>query len=201
MAKILITGKSGFIGQNLCAQLAADYKIYAPVSSELDLLDETKTEKYIKENSFDIIIHTATWNATVVSPKDTSKVLKNNLRMFFNIARMNKFYGKMLYLGSGAEFNSRYYISMMKEEYFDSHIPEDDYGLSKYIMSKYAFGSENIYNLRLFGVFGKYEDWRIRFISNACCKAVFDMPITIKQNRIMDYLYIDDFVKIIRWFI
>ena len=68
-------------------------------------------------------------------------------------------------------------------------------------MNKHALASNNIYNLRLFGLFGKYDDWRYRFISNACCKAIFDMPISMRQNARFDYLYIDDLVKIVKWII
>jgi GDP-L-fucose synthase len=80
-------------------------------------------------------------------------------------------------------------------------VPVDDYGFSKYIMAKYSASFDKIYNLRLFGVFGKYEDWEIRFVSNACCKAVWDLPITMRQNVYVDYLYIDDLVRITEWFI
>lgn len=199
--KIFITGGTGFIGRNLKEQLDAKYKVFAPTSGELNLLDENAVAEYIKKNNFDMVIHSATWNATKNSPKDTTKVLENNLRMFFNIARCSDFYGKMIYFGSGAEYDRRHWIPKMRENYFDSNVPVDDYGFSKYIMRKYAEKSKNIYNLCLFGVFGKYEDWEIRFISNACCKAVWDMPITIKQNVYFDYLYIDDLVKITEWFI
>ena len=33
------------------------------------------------------------------------------------------------------------------------------------------------------------------------CKAVFDLPLTIKQNRRFDYVYIDDLVAVIDYFI
>ena len=36
--------------------------------------------------------------------------------------------------------------------------------------------------LRLFGVFGKYEAWDVRFISNACARVVQGLPIVIRQN-------------------
>lgn len=68
-------------------------------------------------------------------------------------------------------------------------------------MTKYTLLSSNIYNLRLFGVFGKYDDWRTRFIPNACCNAVLGLPIRINQNKHFDFLYIDDLVKIVKWFI
>ncbi len=33
------------------------------------------------------------------------------------------------------------------------------------------------------------------------CKAVFDIPLTMKQNRRFDYVYIDDLVAVIDYFI
>jgi GDP-L-fucose synthase len=198
--KVFITGGSGFIGRNLKEQLANKYRIFAPSSNELNLLDGDAVNDYLKKNKFDVVIHSATWNATKNSSKDTTRVLENNLRMFFNMTRGTSHYGKMLYFGSGAEYDRRNWIPRMKEEYFDIHVPADDYGFSKYIIAKYAANTIKIFNLRLFGVFGKYEDWEIRFISNACCKAAWDMPITIRQNVAFDYLYVDDLVKITEWF-
>jgi len=58
-----------------------------------------------------------------------------------------------------------------------------------------------VIELRIFGIFGKYEDYAIRFISNAICKTLYDLPITIKQNRKFDYIYIDDLMPILDHFI
>ena len=89
----------------------------------------------------------------------------------------------------------------MKETDFDKNVPQDQYGFSKYIMTKYAQANEGVRNLRLFGVFGKYEDFRYRFISNTCCRAVINMPIIINQNTHFDYLHIDDLARVVKWFI
>jgi GDP-L-fucose synthase len=199
--KIFITGGSGYIGRNLCEQLHPKYSIYAPNSLELNLLDEVAVLAYLQQNQFDEVIHSATWNATKTSTKNTNLVLSNNLRMFFNLVRGSKFYKKMIYYGSGAEFDRNNWIPKMKEEYFDSFVPTDQYGFSKYIINKYTERAENIFNLRLFGVFGKYEDYQIRFISQTCCRAIYDLPITINQNVNFDYTYIDDVVEITDWFI
>jgi UDP-glucose 4-epimerase len=198
---VLITGGTGFIGRNLTEQLKNRFTISAPTSSELNLLDADAVRAYFDRNAFDVVIHAATWNATANSPKDVSKVLENNLRMFFNLVRCEGLYGKLIHFGSGAEYDRSHWIPKMKEDYFDTYVPADDYGLSKYIIAKYAASHPKIYNLRLFGVFGKYEDWEIRFISNACCKVAWDLPITIRQNVFFDYLYIDDLVRITEWFI
>ena len=50
-------------------------------------------------------------------------------------------------------------------------------------------------------MFGKYEDYAIRFISNVICKTIFDLPITIKQNRKFDYIYVDDLMQVLEFFI
>ncbi len=42
----------------------------------------------------------------------------------------------------------------MPENYFDTHVPKDQYGFSKYIMAKYSEKLEGIVDLRVFGCFG-----------------------------------------------
>jgi len=200
--KIFITETSGFIARSLFEQLNIEYNVLSLRRKELDLLDSLKVFDYIKSNQFDVIIHTATYDAAQkYSTKDPSKVLENNLKMFFNIVRCKDYFDKMIYFGSGADFSREYWIPKMKEDYFDQHVPTDQYGFSKYIMTKYTQLNSNIYNLRLFGVFGKYDDWRYRFISNACCKAVLNLPIVINQNKVFDFLYVEDLIKIVKWFI
>jgi len=200
--KILITGGAGFIARNLSEQLHGEYDIVSPNSKELNLLDSLKVFNYLKSGNFDVIIHTATYDAAPKhSIKDPSKVLENNLKMFFNITRCKDYFGKMIYFGSGAEFSRENWIPKMREDYFDQYIPIDQYGFSKYVMTKYTQLSSNIYNLRLFGVFGKYDDWRARFISNVCCQVALGLPIKINQNVFFDFIYISDLSRIVKWFI
>lgn len=201
MKKVLITGASGFIGKNLVDSLKEDYYVLAPGHKELDLLDATAVEEYLKEVKPDIVIHSAV-QGTLGLPKEyEDMVLKNNLQMFFHLKRCNQYYGKMYYLGSGAEYGKDGYIPLMKEEYFDTIVPGDDYGLSKYIMAQSIEPDGNIYDLRLFGVFGPYENYNYRFISNSICKALENRDIVIHRNVFFDYLYIKDLCNIMRWFL
>lgn len=197
---ILITGGSGFIGRNLVEHLTKKHKVFAPIHKELELLDEKTVKDYFKGHKFDIVIHSAI-RPGHRNAKDPSNQLYNNLRMFFNIIRNEKAFGKMIFLSSGAVYDASKILSKVKESDFDAYVPIDEYGFSKYIIAKHIERLADVIELRIFGIFGKYEDYAIRFISNAICKVLFDLPITIKQNRKFDYLFIDDLIPVIDYFI
>lgn len=199
--KILLTGSTGFIGRNLKEKWLDKYNIYCPERSELNLLDTEAVQNYLKKEKFDIVIHTANTNGFRKMGIKEHDILSNNLKMFFNLERCKFYYNRMYYFGSGAEYCMQHYIPNMDEEYFDTYIPKDSYGFSKYIMSKTCDKNSNIYDLRLFGVYGKYEEWERRFISNAICRALKGKNITIQKNIYFDYLWIDDLCKIMEWFV
>jgi len=199
--RILITGGSGFIGRNVIEQLGYEYNFVAPSHKELDILNFNKVEEFFKKNrDFDIVIHTAICGGNRRVP-DSANILNLNLRMFFNIVRCKKYWNKIIYLGSGIEFGKEEPIKLIREADFDKRIPQDNFGFYKYICAKYIENSRSILNLRLFGVWGKYEDYSIRFISNAICKVIFGLPITINQNVFYDYIHVNDFIKILNYFI
>lgn len=197
---ILITGGGGFIGRNLVEYLSKKHKIFAPTHKELELLDEKAVKDYFRDRKFDVVIHGAVRPAHR-NAKDHSNQLYNNLRIFFNVIRNSKAFGKMIFLSSGAVYDASQALSKVKEGDFGIRIPADEHGFSKYIIAKHIEKLDNVVELRIFGIFGKYEDYAIRFISNAICKAIFDLPITIKQNRKFDYLFIDDLLPVIDYFI
>lgn len=204
MKDILILGEGGFIGRNLkefLSEYKESYNISTPTIGELDISDEQAVKAYLQKQYFDVIIHAAVFNPRIENYAAASKELEKNLRMYFNFERYQQLFGKMLYFGSGAEFDKREEISSICEGDTGNGIPLNDYGFYKYIINRSIRYSKNIYNLRIFGLFGKYENWRKTFISGACCKALKGLPITIKQNVFFDYLYIDDFCRIIKWFI
>lgn len=199
--KILITGAGGFIGRNLCEGLRDKYEILSPTIDELNLCDEKHVEWYLQKNQVDIVIHTANYGARDSAHAQMIDVMHNGLRMFYNLERCNSMYGKMYYFGSGAEYDRNHYIPFMKEDYFGQNIPTDGYGFYKYVISKETEHSNNIYDLRLFGIYGKYEQWAYRFISSNICRALKGMPLTLSKNMYFDYIYINDLVKIMEWFI
>lgn len=198
--KILITGSTGYIGRNLVEKLGKKYTLYTPSHKELELLNTNAVEKFFKKNPIDVVIHCTVSGGSRKEEQEENAFYKN-VRMFFNIIRNKRYFGKMIFLGSGAEYDKSRPLITVNEEEFDKQVPGDEYGFSKYVRAKYIEQVEYITNLRIFGLFGKYEDHKLRFISNAICKNLFGLPITISQNVYFDYVYIDDFVKIVDYFI
>lgn len=196
MKRILITGGSGFVGRNLIEQLGNEYCLFAPRHKELDVLDTEALIEYVRKNKIDQIIHSA---IHVGMFNGYENIFLNDMLMFANIEKVSHEVEKVIYFGSGAEYDKSSDITMVREEQIGQRVPTSDYGLAKYLMNMIARRSNNIYNFRLFGIFGKYELWDIKFISNVICKTLYDLPITIRKECSFDYLYIDDLVKVVRW--
>jgi len=197
--RILITGGTGFIGRNLAGQYAGRHEVLAPARSELDLLDAEGVRAYLQRHQFDAIIHAATERANRALGSAPG-LFDRNCRMFFNLARNPQAFGRMLFLSSGAVYDRTHGKPKFSEEDFDAHVPADDYGFSKYVCAHAIDGMDRVYDLRLFGVFGPHEDWRVRFISNACCRVAWGLPVVIRQNAYFDYLDVDDLGRILECF-
>ncbi|MEK7618161.1 MAG: NAD(P)-dependent oxidoreductase [Patescibacteria group bacterium] len=200
MQKILLTGGRGFIGKNLLEKLSGKFNFVAPAHAELDLLDARKTSAYLKSEQFDIVIHAANIGGNR-SQIGLTGVFEVNKKMFLNLAENHGLYGRMIFLGSGAEYGKQEPIVKIKENNFGKILPGDEYGKAKYFASEYIVAHPNIVNLRCFGVFGKYEDYTMRFISNAICLSLAGQPIIVRQNAVFEYIYINDLAKIIAFFI
>lgn len=124
--------------------------------------------------------------------------------MFFNLEHNRDRFGRMVVLSSGAVYDTRASLVRVPEFRLGESIPEDEHGLSKYAIAKFLDSHEpnlggRIVELRLFGAFGRYEDYGVRFISNAICRALSKLPITLRQDRQFSYLYIDDLMPVVDW--
>ena len=93
--KIFITGGDGFIAKSLREAYNQKYDVTSLNRKGLELTDSSAVKEFLTKKQFDIIIHTANYDAAPeFTTKDKTKVLEQNLNMYFNIARCNKDFGK-----------------------------------------------------------------------------------------------------------
>lgn len=202
MKTVFITGGKGFIGRNLTEALnASGYNVLAPSSTELNLLDEKAVDAFMRRQAVDIIVHAANKGGGR-DTMDMHDIVHSNLRMFFNIVKHSDSVEKCIFFGSGAEYGKHKPIVMVDEDEAGAALPLDDYGFYKSVCSRYIEKRDsNMINLRIFACYGKYENYRYKFISNAIVKNLLGMPIHIRQNVLFDYVFVDDLVKMVQWVI
>lgn len=199
---ILITGAGphGVTGRRIKEFIATEFNILSPSSSELNLTDSKAVDKYFIDNKIDYVVHSA-----VVAPSrnhdttDKAKEIESNLRMYFNLARHSNELKKMFCLGSGAEFDKSQPIKNFREEDYLTRIPDDKYGFIKYIINNHAVKSQNIYNIRIFGVINPYEPPTRNVVSLICAKGACGQDIILNQDCMFSFIDIDDVSRFIKF--
>lgn len=201
MKNVAILGARGFVGKSLNKYLDGRYNVLPITRADFNLLDSDAVKSFLQKKKIDVVINCANQGGSRKTGYDSEKsdVIGNNLKMFFNIEKCLTKDMKLINFGSGAQYNKARDLIKVKEDEIGNVIPADDYGYSKYVMSKYINNckKENIYNPIIFGLYGRFEDYTFKFISNAIIKNLIKMPIVINQNVIFDYLYVDDFLRIV----
>ena len=202
MKTVLITGAgpTGVTGRAIREYLENDYSILAPSSKELDLTDDAVVRSYFDTHHIDFVVHCATYRSNISQTTHmVDEELESNLRMYFALASQTDKFEKMVYLGSGAEYDKSRPIVNIKEEQFGESIPKDKYGFGKYIMNQHCRNSKNIYNLRMFGTLNPYERYTKNVVCNLCAKAVMGMPLTLKQDVKFSWVDIRDVAQAIKF--
>lgn len=199
--KILIIGANGFIGKHLKQYFGRNerYTLLTPESKSLDISDEKAVDTYMQIHAPDIILNCA--NRGGGRDSGNENIVHQNLRMFFNVVKHSDKVAKIIHFGSGAEYSKHKPVVNVKEEDADIAMPLDEYGFYKSVCSKWIEQSHNNINLRLFGCYGEFENYEFKFISNAIVKNLLHLPITINKNVYFDYLYVDDLVRGVEYFI
>ena len=198
--RVLLTGGSGFVGRHVIEQLGERYEILAPTHAELELTDAESVAAWFYRHPVDAVIHSAV-RPGHRNALDPTRQLEINLRMFTNLTRCRAHWERMLYLSSGAVYGTQTDVVRAVEDDEGTIVPADEHGFSRYILAGLARGEPGVVEFRPFGVYGVYEDYAIRFISNAICKALFDLPLTLRQDRRFSYLFIDDLMPVLAHFL
>jgi UDP-glucose 4-epimerase len=195
---ILVTGGSGFIGRHIVARLSRSHEVLAPSHADLDLTDADAVRRWLAGKGIDAVVHAAVKPGHRNAPDPTS-LTDQNLRQFFAILRCRGAFGRLVVLSSGAVYGAEQSISGVREEDLGDVVPADEHGFSKYVEALELQHDGDAVELRPFGVFGPGEDYAIRFVSNACCKALFGLPITLRRDRRFSYVWVEDLAAVVEF--
>lgn len=200
MKKILMTGGTGFVGHNVLPILKnhPGYEIYTPRRADLNLKDEREVKAYLKQHNFDVLIHFASPTPAKNSLDSFETLMEDSLRIFMNFYNNRDLFGKMIYTGSGAEYDKSLDMNQVSEIEHYRSVPYDAYGLSKMIMNRLAEESDNIYNFRIMGCYGP-GDHESKFITHCIRSVILGMPITIRKDCKFDYMHVFDLARYIQW--
>ena len=183
MKRVLITGKSGYIATALQQAFQGKYELTCIGQSDFNLSNREITNNWFKDKQFDVVIHTAAIVCSRLKP-DTLDILDVNLKMFFNLLANKDKYKRFITFGSGAELSN----------------PESYYGMSKNIISRYIDTENDFFNIRIFVVFDENE-LDTRFIKTNILKYIKREPMSIHQNKFMDFFYMPDLVNLVKVYI
>lgn len=196
--KILITGGNGNIAKMIKKHLSKDYDIVNPSRAELNILNMTEIETFLNKDNYDILIHTAISGGRRTK-EENGDVTHNNLLMLENILHFSNKFKMILNFDSGAIYDRSTNILNRKEEELLT-VPTDYYGFSKYLIYKRSLQHDNIYNFRIFNIFHSNEE-PDRFVKACFLSKQNNKPITIFEDKYFDFVYEDDFIKIIKHYV
>ena len=208
----LVTGASGFVGANLCRRLVARgetvHALIKPGTNkwrivdildkvrvhEADIRDAAQVDQIVQHIRPSVIYHLATHGA-YPHQSDGASILLVNIFGLWNLLNACNRVGYELFVntGSSSEYGRKAFA--MRET--DVLEPDSYYAVSKAAQSLLCrrlsqMGKQPIVNLRLFSVYGPYEQ-PCRLIPNlmmaAICGRTIDM---VSPDTARDFVHIDD---------
>jgi len=196
---ILITGASGFIGNNLVNTLKKKYELITPTQSEVDLLKgPIELDLLVKKFGVNLIIHLA--NPKIYTTTQAMGEMIVMLKNVLDVCKTNKI--PILYPSSWVVF-SGYNKKLLRVSEDLIPKPKDTYGESKLLCETLLNYYRKVYGLkicllRLSPVYGLGSD-RPKFIWNFFEKAKKNLPIYTHKYKnglpVLDLIYIDDVIS------
>ena len=174
--KILMTG-SGFLAKEFSSEFGDSCIIKA---NRRNLTDLDYLKDIVKDNAIDHIIHTS-WAGVGAGTIDDYNW---NIQVDDNMHKISDKVSKVFTFGSGIEFMSPRNCGMPL------------YQKAKAIVALNARYNERVINLRLFGCFGKNENYT-RFIKQSVRRLKVGRPVQISKRRDIDFFYSKDLVRVI----
>lgn len=212
--KILVTGSSGFVGQNLCERLLLeDVQLITP---KINLLDRREVGKEIVTNNPDIVIHLAGKVGGIgANQLNPVMFLRDNLLMGINVIDATFAANAKLIMLSTVCSYPCYTPVPFKEESLWNGYPEPTnapYGIAKKTLSELVFAYQKQYDYKGIvllptNMYGPHDHFNpttshvipaiIQKIDNAIKKGENEIVLWGTGEASRDFLYVDDCVDAI----
>lgn len=201
--KIAITGASGFVGANLVRYLAPSYNVYALTRNKdpwrlnkefnlikFDIKDRQSVRDLLTSLKPDVLIHCAAYGGYHFE-SDPREIIETNVTGSFNVLDASKDIPIVINVGSSSEYGIKY--TPMNEG--DLVSPVTSYAMSKALQTELFSRVANSVTLRLFSVYGYYEE-KHRLIPYIIYSAIKGRkPILSNRNNVRDFVFIEDVAK------
>lgn len=215
--RALVTGAGGFVGANLARQLAADghqvigtcrpesdlWRLRGATGVEvrpLDVCDESAVDALIADVAPQWVFHLAAHGAYSWQT-DTRQIFRTNLLGTVNLVDACRRGGAceaFVHAGSSSEYGFKDHAP---DELDDALEPASDYAVAKAAATLYgrqaAAGDDalRIVTLRLYSVYGPYEDPR-RLLPALVVRGLRgELPPLVDPDTARDFVYVDDVVR------
>ncbi len=117
MAKVLITGSSGFLGSRLAYYLKDRHELLLPSHGELNVSREEAVRAYMEEHCPDVVLHCAALSNTLYCEQHPDESHRVNVQGMVRIAKACKLIGaKLIFMSSDQVYNGTPLLGALKEE-------------------------------------------------------------------------------------
>ncbi len=209
----LITGSSGFIGQNLVLKFKESG--YKTIGIDIAEPRYVQPDEFIKKSFCELdfqslfertecIIHLAAGGGVTQSVKDPINTLNTNVIGFVNLLQKIKDYKnhkkiKIIYASSGGTVIGDSDVEISEDSIPN---PKSPFGISKYCTEMFSNFYQKNYDLNLIGlrftnVYGPMMDHKPNFIAKLMLASIRKDEVDIygDGNQSRDFIYIEDVIE------
>jgi len=197
LTKILITGGNGNIAKMIKNNLSSQFSITNLGRNELNILNLNEIETYLNNNQYDILVHTAILGGRRIK-EENGEITHINILMLENLLYFADRFKMIINFDSGAIYDRKTDIYNRTENQLLT-IPNDYYGFSKYVIYKRSLLHTNMFNFRIFNIFHVNEE-KDRFVKSCFISNKNNTVINIFEDKYFDFVYEEDFIKIIKYY-
>jgi len=170
MKRVLLTGATGFVGQNATRHLKDKYNLFPIGSKDCDLRVQEKCEKLIEETNPDVIVHIAgTVGGIGANKENPGKFMYENLIMGANLinkAKENNI-SKFIMLGTVCAYPKFTEVPFKEKDLWLGYPEETNapYGIAKKTLMKmietyheqYGFNGVNLIPANMYGPYDHFN--------------------------------------------